>query len=81
MKQKEDGACGSFVLCLDYVAISPFIYFNQRSNNFLGHPDFQHSAFSLRLSAFSKILNDAVDVELPSYVKELSRHKFISPPI
>ena len=26
--QKISGACRSFVLCLDNVAISPFIYFN-----------------------------------------------------
>ena len=25
--KKISGACRSFVLCLDYVAISPFIYF------------------------------------------------------
>ena len=25
--EKISGACRSFVLCLDYVAISPFIYF------------------------------------------------------
>ena len=26
-KRKISGACGSFVPCLDYFAISPFIYF------------------------------------------------------
>ena len=27
--KKINGACRSFVLCLDYVAISPFIYFKR----------------------------------------------------
>ena len=33
--EKISGACRSFVLCLDYVAISPFIYFKTSPNKII----------------------------------------------
>ena len=35
--KKINGADRSFVLCLDYVAISPFIYFNDKKESFSSH--------------------------------------------
>ena len=63
--EKISGACRSFVLCLDYVAISPFIYFKQRCSlcQHLVYPvvlDITVYSFSKALAQGTKRCNSVV---------------------
>ena len=72
--KKISGACRSFVLCLDYVAISPFIYFKEGAAS--EHEDC-YGTFKklLRNSEFSKSDNFKKLQYLPKFL--VSHKKYV----